>query len=232
MTNKVKFYNMTKPIKFRKTRLFVKSIGRTYEVGTERSKYLFNYLLYKLNILKRYTFKDVTEEFLPIPFAIPEKSIETDVVGCTVRMKLKKTTNINEDYFYREKDGSKKITYVLKNETKTTLSILCNTDNIHLKIGDKWFSTSNMPTFKWVAPTTVRASFVKANEPMERTKVRTITYDINPLKLHSENVVGVDMEVEDLTESMLKYPYDCTVYKMHIYLDTIRLTDLMMQEIV
>ena len=228
MTDKVKFYNMTKPIKFRRTRLFAKSIGRTYEVGTERVKYFYNYMLYKLNILKRHTFNDCTEGYLPIPFAIPEKCIETEVVGCIVRMKLKKVTHIHEDYFYKEKDGSKKIKYVLKNESKTTLSILFSTDNISINIGDKWFNTLNMPIFKWVVPTQPVASFIKAEEPiMEMPEVKTINFDIRPLRLYKEYLVSADAEVEDLQEGMLKEMYEYAQYEMYRHLNKIKLSDLM-----
>ena len=53
MSEKTRFYNMTKPVRFRRLKQAKMMIVLWCKALRERTIYLFNYLLYKLKILKR-----------------------------------------------------------------------------------------------------------------------------------------------------------------------------------
>lgn len=232
MSDKTKFHNMTKPIKFRRIRLFAKSVGLTYEVGKERIKYFFNYVLYKLNILKKHSYRDNTEQVLPLPFNIPQKEIKSNCIGATVSMKLVLSTHVDEEYFYKEnKDGSKKIVYVLRNYSKSYLTSVFHLEDIHLKVADIWYDVSCLPTFKVMSPERLRPFDGDVNAPLKRPEVHTVTYDLTPIKrLTTKDLIGVDIGIEDLSESMLKYYYDKAVSNFEEYLEDVKLSDLMIKE--
>lgn len=229
MNDKVKFYNMTKPIKFRKTRLFAKSVGRTYEVGTEKVKYLINNLLYKLNILKKHSYRDNVEEVLPIPYSYPERFVKSEFISGALVMKLKVNTFIHEEYFYKEnKDRSKKITYLIKNDTKKTTTALFMLNNVHLKVGDRWFNVNYLPTFKYIKPVTEPVAFFGKEDSVDKPEVETITYNVAPIKnLRVEHLINADLDNDGITNEELNHIYDSTYKEFVDYLDTIKLTDLM-----
>ena len=71
--SKAKFYSMTKPIPFRKIRLFLR-------LAKERITSVIYNILYRLNIIEKYSFSDVMRNGVPITI---EPSIrQSSVASC------------------------------------------------------------------------------------------------------------------------------------------------------
>ena len=228
MSEKVRFYNMTKPVKFRKLKLIFKSLGLTYEVGKERTIYRFNYILYKLNILKRYSYRDNVEKVLPLPYDLKEKSVTCENFGGLIKMQLVSHNNIDLDYFYfQKKDGSKKITLSLKDKDEQRMFVESHLENIHIKVG-KWFNVDHLPVFKMVYQDTNGLTPYSGSEITKPIEVKTVEYDISKLKnLCYKSILG-SLTVDDISEEMLNYYYECSCREFKEYLNTLTLHDLML----
>ena len=227
MSEKVRFYNMTKPVKFRRIKMIKQMIVLWYGGVRERIIYFFNYILYKLHILKRYSYRDNVVQAIPLPYSINPKEVITDHFRGVVSMSLMQDKYIDLDYFYREKKGDKKVTLYLKNEEKTRLYLESHLNDIGIRVKN-WYSVDSLPVFKVsvldpeVKPFTVE----KTLEPMD---YQTVTYNTGYLKnLTHKSIVGVDMNVEDVSEAMVKYYYDYAVDEFKKHLNSISLQDLIM----
>lgn len=230
MSDKTRFYRMTRPVKFRRLKLIFKSVGLTYEVGKERIKYLFNYLLYKLNILKRYSYRTNTEKVFPVK-DIEFKSVQTDNFAGTVVMNLVLVSDINIDYFYREKNGSKVITYVMKDEEKFSLFSSTTLEDIAIKLGGGGFHLINqLPTIKMaILPHSVSYEYTMVSKPVE---YETVTYDTRLLRhICNKKLLGLDMKPEDLSEPMLRYYYEYSFSEIESYLRNLPLSSLIKEEL-
>ena len=228
MSEKVRFYNMTKPVKFRKLKLIFKSLGLTYEVGKERTIYRFNYILYKLNILKRYSYRDNVVKVLPLPYELKEKSVTCENFGGLIKMQLVSHNNIDLDYFYfQKKDGSKKITLSLKDKDEQRMFVESHLENIHIKVG-KWFNVDHLPVFKVVYQDTNGLTSYSGSEITKPVEVKMIEYNISKLKnLCYKSILG-SLTVDDISEEMLNYYYECSCREFKEYLNTLTLHDLML----
>lgn len=229
MSEKVRFYNMTKPVKFRKLKLIFKSLGLTYEVGKERTIYRFNYLLYKLNILKRYSYRDNVEKVIPSPFSLKEKNITSQYFGGIVKMQLISLRDIDIDYFYYErKDGSRKITLRLKDHADEKLFLDSHLDNIHIKVGDQWYDVSHLPVFKMaslVNPEPV--AFINKSYIEKPIEPKVVEYDIMKLKtLHHRLLLGY-LSLGDISKAMCNYYYECACGEFEKHLNSLTLADIM-----
>lgn len=229
MSDKTRFYKMTRPVKFRRLKLIFKSIGLTYEVGKERIKYLFNYLLYKLNILKRYSYRTNTEQVYPLEHYLKLKHIQTGNFAGTAIMNLVLVSDIDIDYFYREKDGAKKVTYVVKNNEKFSLFSSTILKDIAINVNGKYHLIDHLPTLK-VALAPPKTTFGEAPNEPTKLKYKTVTYDTRILKqLCHKNLLGVDMKPEDISEPMAKYYYEYSCYEIERFLGDILLSSLVME---
>ena len=227
MSEKTRFYNMTKPVRFRRLKQAKMMIVLWCKALRERIIYFFNYILYKLHILKRYSYRDNVVQAIPLPYSINPKEVITDHFRGVVSMSLMQDKYIDLDYFYREKKGDKKVTLYLKNEEKTRLYLESHLNDIGIRVKN-WYSVDSLPVFKVsvldpeVKPFTVE----KTLEPMD---YQTVTYNTGYLKnLTHKSIVGVDMNVEDVSEAMVKYYYDYAVDEFKKHLNSISLQDLIM----
>lgn len=227
MSEKTRFYNMTKPVRFRRLKQAKMMIVLWCKALRERIIYFFNYILYKLHILKRYSYRDNVVQAIPLPYSINPKEVITDHFRGVVSMSLMQDKYIDLDYFYREKKGDKKVTLYLKNEEKTRLYLESHLTDIGIRV-ENWYSVNSLPVFKVsvldpeVKPFTVE----KTLEPMD---YQTVTYNTGYLKnLTHKSIVGVDMNVEDVSEAMVKYYYDYAVDEFKKHLSNISLQDLIM----
>lgn len=217
MSDETKFYNMTKPIGFRRVRQAKMSIVLWCKAQRERIKYLSNYLLYKLNILDRYSYRDNVEKVIPIPHAIKIRHINTSNIRCSVSAKLLEVESFDIDYFFRmTKTGEKKVTYYVKNNSSTEHSIVFSPHNIILRIGQTWFDANRLPIFKaTVAETDIESKTVTIN-----TKKLT--------DLQAKYLLGKDLLIpEDLPSSVINYYYEVACRDIDKYLKEITLQDLM-----
>ena len=138
MSEKTRFYNMTKPVRFRRLKQAKMMIVLWCKALRERIIYFFNYILYKLNILKRYSYRDNVVQAIPLPYSINPKEVITDHFRGVVSMSLMQDKYIDLDYFYREKKGDKKVTLYLKSEEKTRLYLESHLTDISIRVKN-WY---------------------------------------------------------------------------------------------
>ena len=219
MSDKTKFYKMTKPIKFRKLRLVFMTIVLWCKAQRERILYLFNYLLYKMNILQRYSYRDNVEQAYPHPS--PESTMVTSkYFRAIVGMGVTQETSIHQDYFYRlKKDGTKKITYTVIDEEKHRLFLESYLFGIELNIADSWRLADCMPIMK--------VYIGQAHNPIKNTMdYKTVEYDLTPLRsLRIKDIIG-DMKLEELTRPVYLYYYETSCRRFAEKLNTMSLADL------
>ena len=225
MSDKTKFHRMTKPIKFRKVRLVLQTIVLWLSAQRERIIYLFNYLLYKLNILQRYSYRDNVEKVYPLPN--PEiTTVETRYFKGDVIMNATKVTSIDRDYFYRvKKDGSKKTTLTLKDEEKTQVFLDSHLENICIMIAGKWYQANHMPTIKAV-------NSILSDDPFDyEVEFKTVEYDLTPLRsLRMRDMIDV-VRVEHMSGAIFYYHYEKACCQFKYSLDRMDLSDLNQREI-
>lgn len=229
MNDKMKFYEMTKPMKFRRLKLAKKYVNHWCKALRELIQYSFNNILYHLKILKRYSYRDNMEMVIPAPHDLKMKSITSDYFGGNVIMQLISSKDIDVDYFYREKkDGSRKITLCLKDHTEERLFVDSHLDNIHIKVGDQWYDVEHLPVFKV-------ASIIKP-EPVEFTNLefiekptepKVVEYDIMKLRTLRHRLLLGTMSLSDISKAMYDYYYDCSCGEFEKHLNTLELADIL-----
>ena len=205
-----KFNEMTKPMRFRKLKMISQSVGLTYEVGKERISYLFNNILYKLHIYKRYNYRDNVVTNYDIPeITLKRKRVVTRNFDVLVDMKFEWIEEIDLDYFYRElKDGHKKITHYMKNESTGRLFAVANLDDICLIIDGKKYNVNNLPVFKFRTITQKPQGFSDTPIVNDLVDYRTVTYDVFPLKQTThKTLVAFGMKPDGITDSIVNYFY-------------------------
>lgn len=226
MNDRVKFYRMTKPIKFRKFKLFKSDIILWCKALRELTIYNINNLLYKLNILKKYSYRDNVEKVIS-EFNLYKKEAVSNFIKGTVVMKLVEQKSIDIEYFYKEKkDGSKKITLWVRNKEEVKIFTDSYLNNIYLKVDKRWYNINNQPTFKVVMPKPVEPSF-----PMESTtkytELTTVDFDLTCIKnMRLRNLIEFETYNTPL-EEVLKFNYDYSVKRFEKTLNIIKLKDLM-----
>lgn len=229
MSEKARFHSMTRPVRFRKLKQAKMMIVLWCKAVRERIIYLFNYVLYKLNILKRYSYRDNSVQVLPLPHQVLIKKVESSNFMGNVVMTLLLSTDIDVDYFYREKkNGEKKVTMYLKNHEESRLFTESHLDNIWIKI-DKWYNVNALPIFKVAFLEDQRLEPSDPTQPLKRPDYETRTYNIEVLKkLTHKSLLGVNMKPKDISEPMLHYYYNFSVGEFKKYLNNLSLQDLLM----
>lgn len=227
MSEKARFYNMTKPIRFRRLRQVKMMIVLWCKAVRERIKYLFNYVLYKLNILQRYSYRDRTEQVFSLPYNIKMREVQSNTFKGVVVTKIIKETFYDIDYFYRQKkDGSKKVTLYLKNEEESRLFTESHLEEICLKVSSRWYQPDHLPTLK-VAVMDVKPVAFDPSAPLKPVEYDTVEYDLLPLKtLRYKSLLG-KITLSDISEPMLYYYYELAVGEFSKKLNSMTLHDLM-----
>lgn len=231
MNDKVKFHNMTKPIKFRRLKQMKTMTVLWCKALRERTIYLFNYLLYKLKILKRYSYRDKVAKVISTSnIPLPElKEVISKYVKGIVMMRPVSETDIDIDYFYRERrDGSRKITLWVKNEKTSRIFVDSYLKNICLKVGDKWYDVDRLPVFKaTILEEDILPKHFNENEPLRPVEVKTVSYDTAPLKkLRHRSLIQMcstdDFNIS-FSEKVLEYYY---VQSYEAFVDTLNKINL------
>lgn len=227
MSEKARFHEMTKPMKFRRFKMVKQYIVLWYKAVRERIKYFFNYILYKLNILKRYSYRDMTEQVFSLPYNVKTRTIETGTFRCTVVMRVIKETFYDMDYFYRQKkNGSKKITLWVKNEEDSKLFVDSHLEDICLKISDKWYEPNNLPILKVAVMGKPPVAF-EPSKSLDSVGYETVSYDLVPLKtLRFRSLLG-KLNLSDVSEPMIYYYYEYACGEFTNKLKSMSLHDLM-----
>ena len=229
MNDKLKFHRMTRPVKFRFTRLVFKSVGHSYEVGVSKIKYLFNYILYKLNILKRYTNNTDTQIWRPTINGQISDVVEKEIVtGCFVgiaQSALVDDFHSKVDYFYRTNEkGLKVITYVVTDEETHFYKVVTSLIKPGLIIDGKTYLYGDVPKIvRTYKEPPVHAEMVSE----ELLKPQVISYDLTKLmNIQHSTILGENIDDEEV----LKYRLDNAVAEAQraitIYLQSLNLHDL------
>lgn len=228
MSDKTRFYNMTKPIKHRRFKQMKHMCSLWCKALREQIHYSFNVLLYKLHYLDKYNYIDNTEKVIPAPSDFKIRTIEAGVVKATVQIKLKEEKNIHIEYFYRMKKGEKIIKYVIADRDYSRLFTISTLDNIHIKINKNWVCVDKLPHIKVaVAPplsvTNLEDDFTK---PLD---YETMTLNTKYLQdLRHINMIGTTFDNANVSDAMLRFYYDYSCNEFLKILGSLTLHDLMM----
>lgn len=218
---------MTKKVKHRKLKLFKQWLSAKRKVTKRKIIYINYNILYKLNFIKRFSYRTNEEEVFGVQ--LRKKEVVTKYFRGTVKMNLVCSKDIELDYFYRElKDGSKKILYTVKDFTETALYAVSHLEDIYFRIGDVWYNVNSLPTFKVNVDTRLKPS--SEESVLERPNYRTVTYDVNRLKrMEYRQYLGHDLDPNEVSSSrMTKQYYYNKAYDMFAEkLESIKLSDLM-----
>lgn len=227
MRDKIKFHEMTKPMKFRKLKMMKQYTVLWCKALRERIIYLTNYSLYKLNILKRFSYRDNGIEELPLPENFNLCGVVSNVVRGVVQPRLIKESNIEVDYFYHEdKKGNHIRTLTLKDRDESRLFLYNHLEDIKLNIADNWYDVSELPIFKVSVLPPLNA--FSEEEPLKELEYKTVTYNVGYLRgLRHKYLLELDFN-ESLSYGLLRAQYDfcCEEFKRH--LDFITLDTLIM----
>lgn len=229
-----KFLKMTKPLKFRRTRTCARAlyqitfrlfpypfmVGKNiYRYIKNKIRYYFNFILYKLNIIKRYTYSDVTRAWNIGDFSnfSHEKEISARCVFGTVRIDVLEETYIDQDYFYFNTIW--KPTYVVKDIEEHRYVLKASLARPGIIIGDKKYRIGEVPvimrTFNYPQ---ITSSF---SEKSDATKPQYTDYNLTKLQNISRSIQFVP---ED--ESHILMIEEKAIEDLKRYLDTINLVDL------
>lgn len=221
---KLKFHRMTKPIKFRRTRLFLMSVGHSYGVGVYKLKYVFNYILYKLHILNRYV--NTSRHTIWNPkiqgevYENYEKNVECRCVGGTIWSFLKDDFSFKSDYFYFMWKKHRHITFVACAEEIHSYILVTSLVDPFIVIGARRYSLGQVPRIF----TSYHKKLGSSEKGVPPVPVAT-TYDFSKL-LNVSNKVTVGCNEDSLNSEILKQINNVQVEGLKEYLNTITLHDL------
>lgn len=225
MSEKVRFFEMTKPTKFRRLKLMKNYIVLWWGGVRERIKYNSYNILYKLHILKRYSYRtDWTEKFLPDPTF--RKTIHTKHYSADVVSRIREVEMSDIDYFYREKDGHKEIVYVVKNEEEHKRFLIGHLENISLSVdGHSFYDVNSLPHFK-VAIFEPEIKPYDENWTPAKPTFRTVTYNVKKLKGFRHQYILSDTNA--LIQNEVDYCFQCQVKEFEQFLNKLPLKELEM----
>lgn len=238
MSEKARFYNMTKPIKFRALRQFFKSVGLTYEVGKERIKYLFNYLLYLLNIYKKYNYRDNVETeydlsgYLkrnPLDF---HKVVNSTFVTANIKVRAIKTTFIEREYFYYiNRKGETVKTLVLKDSEHSVVTFTGKLEKIGVRIAvnEPFHFTQGYPRYRIAKSPVCRPVFTEdITGDIQKVQYTEYEVDLEPvinLRCRHQKT----LHEERLTVGEVLYVFNFMEEEFEKALNNMKFTDLLRQ---
>lgn len=213
MSELQRFYTMTKPPKHRRLKLIKLRIDTWVRRMRERITYLYYMSLYKLKILKRFSYRTDDEDFIPLPHNYSLARVKAGCVSASIEAKLSVTVLIDLDYLYKEnKDGSKKIVHYFKSVGIKQYAMVCNIyeDTLALLIDGREFIIKNgLPVFRHAVLPPLNCKVFDGSDYTKKVEYETVEYDIRPLRaLRYKHILSGVECVEDLTYSMQRYYYD------------------------
>jgi len=196
-----KFDSMTRPVKFRWLKMLRQGLHR------DVIQYKVYNILYKLHLLKRYSYRTVDEGNFSAPDFKP-RTVETEYFSGTVMCKLSEVTHIEQDYFYKEKNGVKKIIYTIKDDTNVQKIMTCYLDNVCMKLGTKLYLADQLPTVK----VAVIADFMNSrfDESVKIPQYEEVTYDLSPIKKLRSRTILNSFNPDEVT---FTYTNQCIEFK-------------------
>lgn len=148
MSDKVKFHNMTKPLKFRAVRRAFKNLSYSLSNVAEDIKSLIYNILYKLNIIEKYSFNDLMVQDVQVP--IKPSHFENDFLCADICFKSTHQEYINEEWYHKKGKKLDKL-FVLKDTHLHRFIINAHLENIGIKFpgSDKYYLVQRgLPTLR------------------------------------------------------------------------------------
>lgn len=202
MSEKVKFYNMTKPLKFRAVRRAFKNFSYTLSNVAEGIKSLIYNILYKLNIIEKYSFNDLMVQ--DIPFSVKPQHFTSGFLSADIFFKTSHREYVDEEWYHKKGNRLKKL-YVLKDTHIHRFIFTAHLENIGIKFpgSDKFYLVQRgLPTLH------INVSPVKP-EPfsgeLKRPKYEVVDINIRELeslRLEKEHTCTEHLDT-DLKQGML-----------------------------
>lgn len=234
MSDRLKFHRMTRPVKFRLIKRFFQSVGHSYGVGVEKSKYLFNYLLYKLNILKRYT--NNTHEVIWRPTInghlaeVYESPIKTEHFTGVLQSTLIDELESDVDYFYFiDRKGLKHVTYTVSNWERHLYKVQTSLIKPGFILGGKEYVYGDTPRIvrSFKHHEIIPVPFCKTDKvKLKMPEPEIVQYDLTKLlNLRYEIVLGYSAEL-DVTYATVQHALLEARNEFQKYLNTLTLKDI------
>lgn len=231
MSDRLKFHRQTRPIRFRRLKLFCRSVRRTYGVGTERIKYFFNYLFYKIGILKRYTHSDDNVVWRPTINGLPicethTEDFKTKCFTGVIKSEFADHISIQQDYFYRECGGKKKRTYTVVDRERHEYMLVSSVIKPGLVIGGEEYRCPDTLKVVQMYKAPVVNPFDKALKSLDKIKPETVQYDLSKLyNIRYSIILGSSLKL-DVSYATVQHALAETRHSIIKYLNTLTLHDL------
>lgn len=210
MSELKRFHDMTKPPKHRWLKVLKQGLGDLSSV----IKYQVYNVLYKLKIIKRFNRRDETTRQVPFsprpcPFSVDVALFRALAIPTVIEYRL-----IDEDYFYTDRKGVKKVLHVMKQEEYIHTVMYCGLQDVSLKLGGKMYK-SKLPQIKVM-------QYDSDNFGKTSPVYRTMTYDLQKVSaIRNAHAVSNDPQ-----EDELKYTYNLCVQEITKFSRTLTLKDL------
>ena len=221
MSDKVKFYSMTKPLPFRKIRLML----RSWKEGI--TDIILN-ILYKLNKIEKYSISDVmrNEEDLNIPPKhFSSGCISADLVFNTIHEE-----QVHEEYYHKKGNRLKKLKVFYDSHYHRVI-ISAHMTNIYIVMPDgSLISVQNgLPVFKFHVNLPEEVRPFNPDEPLKNPDIDTYEIDMRPLQgLRFQKAISVS---EDYKEDFKEIDWSLITDEMKKsfvdYFKGVKLYDLM-----
>lgn len=217
MSDKVNFYKMTRPPRFRGIKCLKQRLADLFKGLISSIKYTIYNLLNKLRLVERYTYKDMVENYNYIP-NLEYVRVGDNLINATIKMVKNTQRFFDVDYFYK---GDKKL-YVVKDEEEIKEFYISTLKDIRIRLNtdSKYYEVGAFPIFKVVYKNEDLVDFTRESFS------DTITLDIEKLKsLRHSSLASVFSNEED--EINYFYKYACDRYRE--YLNQQTLSDLIVK---
>lgn len=202
MSEKVKFYNMTKPLKFRAVRRAFKNFSYTLSNVAEDIKSLIYNILYKLNIIEKYSFNDLMVQDVQVP--IKPSHFENDFLCADICFKSTHQEYVDEEWYHKKGKKLNKL-FVLKDTHLHRFVITAHLENIGIKFPgkDKYYLVQRgLPTLRInispVRPEPFSAEFKRPEYEVVEVNIR----ELESLCLGREHTCTEHLDT-DLKQGML-----------------------------
>lgn len=182
MSDKVKFHSMTKPLKFRTAKLFLLNLKTSFEEVVKGIKSVIYNILYKLNLVDKYSFNDLIRN--EVHFPISDSNFTSSFIQSDIEFKLFHDEYVDEEYYHVKGNRLKKL-FVLSSTHNHYLVLMSHLTNISIKFpGKEHFMTvqNGLPVLKIsinpqpIRPVPVDLSLKLTEEPVD---YKTYEVDMN-----------------------------------------------------
>lgn len=181
MSDKTKFYSLTKPPKFRTLKLLHLNAKSSLRSLFRNVKSVIYNILYKFKIVEKYSFKDLIRS--EVPFSILNSSFTSSFVHSGIEFKLFHDEFIEEEY-YHEKGNRLKRLFVIKDVHNHRLLIRSHLKNISIKLPgkDDFIPVQeHLPVFKVNIFNPYQNMYGERSDPNEVVGYKTLVVDVDSL---------------------------------------------------